>query len=167
VPLVTAEDPREVITAHDSATGRVIAALKVYQDEWTDKRRAHVYLPGGLVYVFAQTGTGDSDWDLDAAASGQIEGMAGTDLVPVVRFKNRRGVGEYEPHLDLLDRIDNEVFRRIGIARIRRSVSGPRSACRMRTRTATRSTTPRFSRRTRARCGSSLRARQHVGVGDG
>jgi hypothetical protein len=36
--------------------------------------------------------------------------------VPVVRFKNRRGVGEYEPHLDLLDRIDNEVFRRIGIS---------------------------------------------------
>jgi hypothetical protein len=116
VPLVTAEDPREVITAHDSATGRVIAALKVYQDEWTDKRRAHVYLPGGLVYVFAQTGTGTSDWDLDGGASGQIEGMAGTDLVPVVRFKNRRGVGEYEPHLDLLDRIDNEVFRRIGIS---------------------------------------------------
>jgi hypothetical protein len=117
VPLVTAEDPREVITAHDSATGRVIAALKLYQDEWTEKRRAHVYLPGGLVFVFAQTGTSPAKWELDNEASGRIEGLAGTDLVPVVRFKNRRGVGEYEPHLDLLDRIDDTVFQRIAIAK--------------------------------------------------
>jgi hypothetical protein len=116
VPLVTAEDPREVITAHDSATGRVIAALKLYRDEWTEKHRAHVYLPGGEVFVFVRSGTGDADWDLDGDASGVIEALRGTGGVPVVRFRNRRGVGEYEPHLDLLDRIDNEVFRRIGIS---------------------------------------------------
>jgi hypothetical protein len=87
--------------------------------------------------------------------------MAGTDLVPVVRFKNRRGVGEYEPHLDLLDRIDNEVFRRIGISayqafRQRAAIGLPNED----EDGQEIDYSPRSSRRTRARCGSCLRARR-------
>jgi hypothetical protein len=118
IPLVTAEDPREVITAHDPATGKVLAGLKLYRDEWTDRNRAHLFLPGGVVVVFDRgTGTGDDDWSLDEAASATIPALAGTDLCPIVRFKNRRGVGEYEPHLDLLNRIDDTVFQRIAIGK--------------------------------------------------
>jgi len=38
------------------------------------------------------------------------------DRVPVVRFQNRRGVGEFEPHIDLLGRINHQILQRMVIA---------------------------------------------------
>jgi hypothetical protein len=37
------------------------------------------------------------------------------DVIPVVRFANRRGLGEFEPHTDLLDRINYITLQRLVI----------------------------------------------------
>ena len=39
-------------------------------------------------------------------------------IVPVVRFRNRDGVGEFERHLDSLDRINDKIFNEWWIAKI-------------------------------------------------
>lgn len=39
-------------------------------------------------------------------------------VVPVVRFSNRDGVGEFEEHLDLIDRINHTIMNRVVIAAI-------------------------------------------------
>ena len=36
----------------------------------------------------------------------------------MTRFRNARGVGEFEPHLDVLDRINDQVFERVTIAKL-------------------------------------------------
>lgn len=46
------------------------------------------------------------------------EKFADSGLMPVVRFDNRDGVGEFEEHLDLLDRINHTIMSRVIIAAI-------------------------------------------------
>lgn len=126
-PVVTREDPELVVTAHDpKRPQRVVAALKMYHDPVLNKDFAHLYLPG-FVYNYwrnaedrdrplaASPEVSAAGWNFDAASSGALpEGME--DVVPVVRFQNRRGVGEFETHLDLLDRINYMTLQRLVIA---------------------------------------------------
>lgn len=116
VPRITAEDPHQVITADDPASGRAVAALKVFVDEWTADEFVYVYVPGH-VYV-TKRGTSSSpdgmDWDDDL--SGPLP-PAFRDVVPVIRFKNRRGIGEFEAHLSVLDRINDTIFDRVVIGK--------------------------------------------------
>lgn len=124
VPVITAEDARDVITAHDPRTGAVVAALKMYRDDWDAADFAHLYLPGRIAVAIRRTRTGTGSgpprfspgsfsWDDDQ--SGKVPGMDGR--VPVARFRNRRGTGEYEPHLDVLNRINDRLFEQIAIAK--------------------------------------------------
>lgn len=122
IPVISAEDPREVITANDPATGESIAALKVFRDEWTGDEFAYVYLPGEVWVARKPFGLLDGPgffgqaWEWDAQLSGTWpRGFA--DLVPVVRFRNRAGRGEFETHLDVLDRINDEIFSRVAISK--------------------------------------------------
>lgn len=121
IPVISAEDPREVITADDAATGDALAALKLFRDEWTGDELAYLYLPGA-VWVARRPAIGGwsgaffgQTWDWDPDLS-RAYPAGFDDMVPVVRFRNRRGRGEYEPHLDVLDRINSEIFRRVSIA---------------------------------------------------
>lgn len=126
LPVITAEDPRQVITAHDPARqSRVLAGLKMYWDADTSEDLAFVYLPGrpraqvrvarrpakrsalGPLFRFSA-----SSWSWDNDASFELP----IPNVPVVRFRNRRGVGEFEPHVDLLDRINHMILQRMMIA---------------------------------------------------
>jgi len=126
IPLITAEDPREVITAEDPATGRTLAGVKLFRDEWDSRDLAYVYTPG-RVDVAARRGNTSmmttashrftpSQWDWDdnltAAFPAGFE-----DLLPVHRFANRRGVGEFEPHIDVLDRINDTIFERVAVGK--------------------------------------------------
>jgi hypothetical protein len=121
VPVVSCEDPREVITADDPATGVARAALKLFRDEWTGDELAYVFLPGFVAVARrpnlagAYGGFFGQAWDWDARLSA-VYPDAFSDLVPVVHFRNRDGRGEYEPHLDVLDRINSEIFRRVTVA---------------------------------------------------
>lgn len=122
LPVITAEDPRQVITAHDPVRqSRVLAGLKLYWDAERSEDVAYVYLPGyvrvarrpaksstlGPLFRFSASAW---SWDDDASFALPISD------VPVVRFRNRRGVGEFEPHVDLLDRINHMILQRMVIA---------------------------------------------------
>lgn len=132
-PLATAEDPRQVIVAPDPVRPAVArAALKLYRDDDLGEEIAHVYLPAGKDPVTGDrlndrirvavrsrglSGSGfvPSSWEWDEDRSGdlQVQGLG----VPVVPFTNRLGMGEYEPHLDLLDRINNMIADRLWTAK--------------------------------------------------
>lgn len=115
VPVVTREDPANVVTAHDPVRPQVvIAALKLYRDDVAGKDVAHVYLPGEVFVYRGEASLGStvmaSAWEFQEDESGPLEW---TDDVPVVRFRNRRGLGEFEPHTDILDRINFMILQRL------------------------------------------------------
>ncbi|MCA1676482.1 MAG: phage portal protein, partial [Actinobacteria bacterium] len=123
LPVITAEDPRQVITAHDPVRqSRTLAGLKMYWDGEAEQDVAFLYLPGE-VHVARREGKHSAlgplfrfsaaawSWDSDAFVPLPVE--VG---VPVVRYRNRRGVGEFEPHVDLLDRINHMILQRMVIA---------------------------------------------------
>lgn len=132
-PLVTVEDPRQVI--HESSpTNRrkVVAALKTWWDDVENAQLAVLYLPERIHYfrssgVSAQA-AGDSrelwrttSWTLDAALdpTGSVPNPDG--VVPVVPFVNRpdmrgEGLGEFEDVVDVLDRINTVILDRLVIS---------------------------------------------------
>jgi hypothetical protein len=123
-PIVTAEDARQVITANDPVTGKVVAALKQFHDPVQGRDFAYLYRPGRLKVASHQTrrslGTMGArfaaaawDWDEDLSAD-LPAGME--DLLPVIHFPNEDGVGEFEPHLADLDRINHMILQRMVIA---------------------------------------------------
>lgn len=130
-PLITGEDPRQVVTMHDPTRQRdVRAALKVFHDDEERRDYAFLYLPGEryvAVRDVRRTASNPTvrfnasawDWDDDRGGpDGEALSDDGSldDFMPVVRFRNRRGVGDFERHTDLLDRIDHQVLQRLVIA---------------------------------------------------
>jgi hypothetical protein len=133
--VITGEDPRQVVTIHNPARqSEVRAALKLFHDPDEQKDYAFLYLLGerdesgvranARRYVASRERKSPSKNLAFAAASYSWDesygGAAGEELnhkfVPVVRFRNRRGIGEFEPHLDLLDRINHTLLQRMVIA---------------------------------------------------
>lgn len=121
--LITAEDPRQVITAHDPATGEPLAGLKMFRDDWDSEDVAYLYLPGLVRRVRRKGPTLITDgpfrldekgWSFDDDADAPVP----DDQVCVTRFRNRDGVGEFERHLDPLDRINDKIFDEWWIAKI-------------------------------------------------
>lgn len=127
-PVVTAEDPRQVVTIHDPARQSVVrAAAKLFTDHDEGLDLAYLYRPGYVrVAVHPRTARARSAVRFDPRTWRWADEVgldlggdlppALADVVPVVRFRNRRGVGEYESHLPLLDRINHMVLRRLVIA---------------------------------------------------
>ena len=120
---ITYERPEQVITDHDPARpDRVRAALKVYRDDVEGIDVAYVHVPG-QVARFTRRSTVERDgvsqpiltvsggWDVDSV---EIRDT-GLRTVPIVPFVNRSGLGEYETHLDLLDRINWVILQRLVI----------------------------------------------------
>lgn len=124
-PLVTGEDPRQVVTEHDPRQQRrVIAALKLFHDDVEDTDVAFLYLPGRVHYARRQGGRAVSTmrnftgggWEWDDTQGGADGLPVPLSQIPVVRFRNKRGVGEFETHTDLLDRINHMLLQRMVIA---------------------------------------------------
>jgi len=133
-PLITPEDPREVVVETDPRRrSRVLAGLKVFRDEVGNRDRAYLYLPGKVSRFSASTTTPSpvhlpskpiprhthpddaNEWELDS------EDTVPGNIVPVVPFPANPtlhgvGVGEFEPHLPLLDRINFLVLQELQIA---------------------------------------------------
>jgi len=129
-PIITAEDPRQVIMAADPARPDVPrAVLKLFRDDDMGEDIAHLFLRGGVdpvsgarvndrLRVAVRTGRPNAgvyfsadSWEWDESQSGDLP-VQGFGL-PVVPFVNRLGMGEFEPHLDLLDRINNMIADRL------------------------------------------------------
>lgn len=131
LPIITAEDPRYVVTAHDPVREtKVIAALKVLYDDVLERDVAFLYLRDLKrkrveVLRLERTGGGQGVSELGRRRlrfnPDQWRLVDRTDLpeslgtrIPVVRFGD--GKGEFEDHTDLLDRINHMVLQRIVIA---------------------------------------------------
>lgn len=129
MPFITAEDPRDVITAHDKARpSRVLAGLKITHDEETDRDRAYVYLPGkgganAQLWIAQRDSGGTMIRDGHGLRIsprgwswvGDPQEFDGPDC-PVTRYQLRHGVGDFENHVDLLDRINHMILQRMVIA---------------------------------------------------
>lgn len=123
-PLMTAEDPRTFIGQPDPMNpNQLLAALKIGYDPMLQREIVWLFL-GGRRYQASRASTpmlGGAftaqgfEWDSDAGgadgiAMPELEGIA---KVPAVQLPNARGMGEFEPHLDLLDRINDTILQRI------------------------------------------------------
>ncbi len=124
-PVITREDPELVITAHDpKRPSRVIAALKMYHEPVTNKDFAYLYLPGVVHRYWRNAHDRDNPLSTKPDVSSNAWTLSGSDVlpegmedvVPVVKFENRRAQGEFETHLDLLDRINYITLQRLVIA---------------------------------------------------
>lgn len=124
----TAEDPRQVVTIHDPVDQRIVlAAAKIYYDPIRARDCATLWLRGErgepgrrFVAYKSRRATVDAgrrpkfarswEWDEDEGGADGVElpdDLNEKRRLPVVRFRNEEGVGEFERHTDLLDRIDH------------------------------------------------------------
>ncbi len=133
-PLITAEDPRTMIAEEAPENpNRLLAALKFLHDSAAGEDRAYLFLPGELWVARRKRSSGDlhnhsvyteprhiaiglgfdpKSWEWDTDRSYKIS----HGRIPVVKFVNHDGMGEYEAHLDVIDRINHQVLQRMVIA---------------------------------------------------
>lgn len=116
--VLTHESPFATITDHDPLEPMwVRAGLKIWSD--SDVDHAVVHLPGKLQRFQRARGRRrpeGAQMTAGGAAGWQPAGpvtSSGLDRVPIVRFRNRDGVGEFTRHTDLLDRINWVILQRL------------------------------------------------------
>lgn len=115
-PIITSEEPEQVITMPDSAQPwRAQAALKAWRDTDTGADYA-IVLANGVKQWFSRSsktqagslrGSAHGDWE----PTGRIEEYVGE--LPVFAIENARGVAEFEPHIDVIDRINLGKLQRL------------------------------------------------------
>ena len=118
-PMFMAEDPRRCVGQKDPLNpNRLIAALKVYDDEIMDQQVALLFVDGQQIQFLREEGQYSTSFNSDEWSTGETVTLTGLELlgnVPIVRFENKMALGEFEPHVDLLDRIMDGILQRIVI----------------------------------------------------
>lgn len=118
--VVTCERPEQVITEQSAARpDQVRAALKVYRDEVEGFDVAYLHTPG-MVHTYIRplrNRLGESLMVMRVQGDWQLAGSDPTGLafIPVFPFLNRGGMGEFETHTDVLDRINWNILQRLVI----------------------------------------------------
>lgn len=115
-PIITSEAPEKVITAPDPAQPwRARAAMRAWRDNDQDRDFALVWVAGQRqrysrsVKTESGTirGTITGGWERD----GDVEEYEGP--VPVYALDNENGMAEFEPHIDVIDRINLGKLQRL------------------------------------------------------
>lgn len=124
-PLVTGEDPRQVIH-EESPTNRrkLLAALKTYWNDVDERHEAVLYLPDAIHYFEAKRKDKKTDSTLWLATQWTESDEPKSNplgMVPVVPFRNRpdlcgETLGEFEDVTDIQDRINTQVLDRMVIS---------------------------------------------------
>ncbi len=117
--LITCERPEQVITEQSaSRPDQVHAGLKVYRDEIDGFDVAKLHAPG-VVHTYYRELHDSGVYKVPMRVQGDwtYAGAEDTGLrfVPVFPFLNRGGQGEFEPHTDILDRINWGILQRLVI----------------------------------------------------
>lgn len=124
----TSEDPRQVVTIHDPLRQSVIrAAGKFFNDADLEMDFAYLHRPGRVwVAKNPRRVRGSSagvrfgtswEWSEDhGGEEGQPLPPGFENDVMVVRYRNDEGVGEFERHTDILDRIDHLILQGMQVA---------------------------------------------------
>ncbi len=122
-PLITPEDPREVIVEHDPRhRRRPLAALKLFRDDVIGADVAYLYLPGVVYRVVGPSRENQAPaFDPQTWRQDGDPQVLPARIVPVTAFGNKldlagRHFGEFEGHTGHLDRINHQVMQRIEIA---------------------------------------------------
>lgn len=118
--LVTCERPEQVITEQSpNRPDQVRAGLKVYRDPVDGYDVAYLHLPGRMFTYYRPLRDTAGKWIASSGIGGRWEFAGdedtGLDVVPIVPFVNRGGLGEFEPHTDVLDRINWNILQRLVI----------------------------------------------------
>lgn len=101
-PTIHAIDPRRCIGIPDMTNPvRLRAALVKEYDPIEDRQFGHLFLPGEKWKLEFDGG----QWKRLSEAPEPVTGLDELGGIPIVRFENEHGLGEYEAHIDLLDRI--------------------------------------------------------------
>lgn len=125
VPVVTAEDPRWMVGEPDPMNPyNLLAALKFMRDDIEGEDRAYLFLPGEVwvakrdaPYSLVADPVGPMYWSPQSWSwAPERSGRLGHSELPVIRFLNKDGQGEYEKHADILDRINYQTLNRLCIA---------------------------------------------------
>lgn len=119
LPVITVDSPMSMVASCDPRRPeRVRAALKVFNDPDQQLDYAYLWLPGEL-YVATRPNSSRRvlkfspdayEWDDSLSASWP------QPVVPISALDTEDGMGDTEPHLDILDRIDHDTFMRDTIA---------------------------------------------------
>ena len=111
-PVVTVEDPRQVMAYTDPVMPhRVVEAIKVFTEGGINY--FYCYRPE-LIQVFVKDSE-DNMFDPEGyMLSMEMENTIGE--VPVVKFTNADEKGEYEPYIDIIDRVNHMILQRLIIA---------------------------------------------------
>ena len=113
-PLVTVEDPRQIQTiTNPEDPSEILSAVKVFSE--SVYHYAYFYYADEIQVYFKDSDTSSYDadgWIYDEQASGPNP----LGEVPVVKFTNIDEKGEYEPYLDIIDRINHMILQRLVIA---------------------------------------------------
>lgn len=116
-PVITSELPEQVITAPDpTQPWRARAALKAWRDADSGMDYALVWVPGAR-QLFARKSAGQGNKLLSTVAGswfpveGRYETYSGG--VPVYVLENKDSVAEFEPHIDVIDRINLGKLQRL------------------------------------------------------
>jgi len=108
-PIITSEQPEQMITVPDPVQPwRARAGLKAWRDEDAKKDYALVWVAGRRQRFVRGSATSSGtirsttsgDWETD----GLEEAYAGP--VPIFVLDNHNNVAEFEPHIDVIDRIN-------------------------------------------------------------
>ncbi|MBC9954936.1 phage portal protein [Leucobacter sp. cx-42] len=125
-PIVTPEDPRDVVTFHDPIKqSRLRAGAKFLFDPDEGKDFVFITVAGKYVdsenavcFVAERASDGNASNSFDSEEwswSEEHGGAAGEELrhklVPFVRLRNRNGKSEFEPHLPIMRRINRYIFQ--------------------------------------------------------
>ena len=124
-PLVTALDPRYCVGESDPMNPTVLrAGLYRTFDPVENVERAQLFLPGvrfvatrGVGRISKSFASAEWTWDREDDAGRPVgepvEGIDDLGGIPLVRFDNKDHQGEFEAHVDLLDRINDTTLQRI------------------------------------------------------
>lgn len=119
VAMIKALDPRTCVGDPDPENPQLLRAMLVRSfDAVFGVEKATLFLPGKMYRASKPVNTfGISltkwEWDGDPE---DVEGIDELGGIPGVRFDNKDGLGEFEAHLDLLDRINDTTLQRIVLA---------------------------------------------------
>lgn len=114
--VITSEQPEFMIAATDPIRPWITrAALKAWRDPDDGFDYAYVWLVGGKQLFRRPSMDGDQkqinrvsgDW----VTVGELEEYSGRP--PIHVFENPDGLGEFEPHIDVIDRINSGILQRL------------------------------------------------------
>lgn len=118
-PIITSEKPEMIITAPDPAQPwRARAALKAWRDTDDGFDYALVWVPGRRqLYRRKSVNSSGTPWPLTDGDTWETVGEPEehTGGVPVFVLDNKDGVAEFEPHIDVIDRINLGKLQRLVI----------------------------------------------------